>query len=763
LTSLVSFDTKEKIYSVALFSNDSFITGTYTGSISIWDTKSIDLLHFQVLKQTHSDSILALAFIRPKENSFLLLSSSNDKSIKVWDLEILKCIKTLTGLSSSVLSLIPINQKSFASGSADKSIKIWEYYSDVFESSFKNVETIKESSESIIALAVLNETKLISSSIDRYIRVFNKSIEIKQINELKGHSKSVQDIAVLDENLFASCSGDKTILIWNNSIQTFNLTDHTDYVYALEYSCENHLLISGSKDTTIRLWNTSLSFSLIITMYFHEDSVNSLLVLSNQTLISGSCDNKIAVWKLTSFKLDIALEGHNGCVNTLAIYDSNKYLLSGSTDTTIIIWNILNEYKLEEVLRGHQNSVNSVVIYQENIVSASSDKSIKIWSKYELSLDKHLSHDSAIMAICILNEDIIVTGSFDYKIKVWRKKNQNLELITTLKDHSNNIYALKCLKNKSFISSSMDKTVKIWHQSTDNTFKCVKTIDHKFEVTSLTVLNGLLISGESAGKINIWNSSSYELLAYFSSHNDAILSLVSLNSQRFASSSADKNIKIWEQTNNSFSFRCVFILTNVSKSPVKILAVLKEIYLISGCFDGLIKIWSFIDFSLLKILTEHSLAITGLTVFENDNFISVSLDRKIIIWDFESLSEIETLYDDNEVWSVSGISHDSFVTGNKKGSLKIWSYYNFLRPIKTLKFEDEVFALKVLNNGLLASASQNGNIKIWDNTFQPKEIKAHSKAVLALNEFLNGTFISCSEDRTIKTWNPQQFILEKKN
>jgi len=79
-----------------------------------------------------------------------------------------------------------------------------------------------------------------------------------------------------------------------------------------------------------------------------------------------------------------------------------------------------------------------------------------------------------------------------------------------------------------------------------------------------------------------------------------------------------------------------------------------------------------------------------------------------------------------------------------------------------LKFQDEVFALKVLNNGLLASASQNGNIKIWDNTFQPKEIKAHSKAVLALNEFLNGTFISCSEDRTIKTWNPQQYILEKK-
>ncbi len=54
------------------------------------------------------------------------------------------------------------------------------------------------------------------------------------------------------------------------------------------------VLISGSKDTTIRLWNTSSSFSLINTLYYHEDSVNSLLVTPNQTLISGSCDKKIA-------------------------------------------------------------------------------------------------------------------------------------------------------------------------------------------------------------------------------------------------------------------------------------------------------------------------------------------------------------------------------------------------------------------------------------------------------------------------------------
>jgi len=179
-----------------------------------------------------------------------------------------------------------------------------------------------------------------------------------------------------------SCSGDKTILIWNNSIAILNLTDHTDYVYALEYSRESNLLISGSKDTTIRLWDTSSSFSLINTLYYHENSVNALLILQNQTLISGSCDNKIAVWNLNTFKVNKELEGHKGCVNTLVLYNSDQYLVSGSTDTTIIIWDISNEFKITEILKGHENSVNSIAIYQENIVSASSDKSIKIWSKF---------------------------------------------------------------------------------------------------------------------------------------------------------------------------------------------------------------------------------------------------------------------------------------------------------------------------------------------------------------------------------------------
>ena len=141
---------------------------------------------------------------------------------------------------------------------------------------------------------------------------------------------------------------------------------------------------------------------------------------------------------------------------------------------------------------------------------------------------------------------------------------------------------------------------------------------------------------------------------------------------------------------------------------------------------------------------------------------SISEDKKIIIRDIETLTKKKTLIDSNKIESVSTISDDSFVTGNIKGDLKLWSYFKEHKPIRSLfDHKDKVLALVLLKNVFFASASQDGIIRVWDNTFNSKEIKAHPKAVLSLNIFPNGTLISSSDDGSIKTWKTQQYILEK--
>ncbi len=115
-------------------------------------------------------------------------------------------------------------------------------------------------------------------------------------------------------------SNDKTIRIWNYTTLIATLSDHVDYVYSLEYSSKDNILISSSRDTSIKLWNIS-TFNLIKTLLGHENSVISLALLENESiLISGSCDNTIIIWDLKLLTSINSLKEHTGCVNALNIY-----------------------------------------------------------------------------------------------------------------------------------------------------------------------------------------------------------------------------------------------------------------------------------------------------------------------------------------------------------------------------------------------------------------------------------------------------------
>ncbi|MCC5644224.1 serine/threonine protein kinase, partial [Nostoc sp. CHAB 5824] len=56
-----------------------------------------------------------------------LASGSEDKTIKLWDVSTGKALKTLTGHSSKVNSVVfSPDGKTLASGSEDKTIKLWD-------------------------------------------------------------------------------------------------------------------------------------------------------------------------------------------------------------------------------------------------------------------------------------------------------------------------------------------------------------------------------------------------------------------------------------------------------------------------------------------------------------------------------------------------------------------------------------------------------------------------------------------------------------
>jgi hypothetical protein len=99
-------------------------------------------------------------------------------------------------------------------------------------------------------------------------------------------------------------------------------------------------VISGSSDSTIRLWDVDTGAELH-RFEGHTDIVRCLAVSrDSRWATSGSTDRTIRVWDLETGEQLCRLEGHTGAVLSLALSPDGELAVSGSSDCTLRLWNI---------------------------------------------------------------------------------------------------------------------------------------------------------------------------------------------------------------------------------------------------------------------------------------------------------------------------------------------------------------------------------------------------------------------------------------
>jgi len=96
-------------------------------------------------------------------------------------------------------------------------------------------------------------------------------------------------------------------------------------------------------------------------------------------LVSGSLDTRIKVWNLETGKAIRTLEGHWGWVKSLIISRDGKTLISASYKE-IRIWNLATGEPIQ-VLNGHFNLINAIALSQDGqtLISGGEDGNIHIW------------------------------------------------------------------------------------------------------------------------------------------------------------------------------------------------------------------------------------------------------------------------------------------------------------------------------------------------------------------------------------------------
>lgn len=306
--------------------------------------------------------------------------------------EIWSCEKTLTGHSSTVLSLaISPDGQVLASGSGvdDMLIKIWELRTG------KSLRSIFGHTSGVQFVTISSDGQtLVSVSSNKVIKIWDLVTKDLRSTFTEGSdwfwsvtaNSSAQILAVGHENganLWDLNVGEplRTLVSQEQFSDGYSI-DRA--IFSVAISSDNQIVAGGSHEGKIRLWELSTGDLLNVVPTGHGGIVQPLIFSPNEYILasSGSEDNTIKVWNLKTHELVRTCNGHTGSINALAFSPDGQTLASASHDETVVLWDMKTGEKLLS-LEGHSGSVLSVTFSPDGqtVVTGGQDQTIKIWQR----------------------------------------------------------------------------------------------------------------------------------------------------------------------------------------------------------------------------------------------------------------------------------------------------------------------------------------------------------------------------------------------
>ncbi len=242
--------------------------------------------------------------------------------------------------------------RKIASGSTDHTIHIW----DVVTGSPHKI--LKGEFGNVYGLAWSPDSQLLATSTDDdTIRVWDVTTG-RLYQTLKGRSYEMIQIST---TLFGLGLG------------------HSGWVRSLAWSPDGKVLASGSRDTTIQLWDVETGMPRQDFKGHAKEIYCLAWSPDGQTLASGAGDKSIRLWNFETGKLQQILTGHTGAVRSVVWSSNGLSLVSGSTDDTLRYWNLNTSQA--SIIEGHTNHVTGVSISADNrfIASKAADNTVRLW------------------------------------------------------------------------------------------------------------------------------------------------------------------------------------------------------------------------------------------------------------------------------------------------------------------------------------------------------------------------------------------------
>ncbi len=585
--------------------------------------------------QGHSDAITDFAL---STNNKFLATSSEDKSIIIWDFKIEKEIKTLLGHTNKVSCIdISSDNNLIASGETGKEqdqkyvVKIWDIQSG------KEIKTIKADVGKIKMVKFINDNKslIVGGSFEiKYFDIETGSL----MKDYIGNKDENLNITISNNRKFIAINTSNKILIWDiNKREILKTIENTATNFTsiqLDFSGNN--IVAGCQDNTIRIYNT-ISGEQIKEIANHRYPIISV-ALDNVNKYIASSDSKSEAFKILDFTNGEELkniDAHKGRVGIIKFSTNNNYLLtSGSWDKTIKVWDI-NTGELQKTFTGIEKYIYQEAYIDSNKYFAVGKNGNRAYINYMTKFIDNKEYKDADGGLSC------ITLSPDKKFIAYGTSKNSSSIISAItgknlhefKNQKNWIRQVRFSYDNTMLAVSSYQQLKIYDTKTGTE---LLSIDQKFEVPYYIAFskNSKQISVGLRNAAIIFDVKTGAELKKFKFKNLIHSIDFSNNGQYIAFGEGD------DSKEGKFSAYIFNIETG----------------------------------KLEKTLKEHTQQITNVKFNNNDKILATSGNRVIKLWDTETEKELTTI-NAHDRW-INDIEFNAnntqLISTSQDGTIKIW-------------------------------------------------------------------------------------------
>lgn len=304
----------------------------------------------------HNGAVTALTIGKDNEGKPLLVSGSRDKKLIVWRLYLdqaeelvdeqnkptgKKCVgkpyKSLSGHSHFVSGVALSKDSKFVlSSSWDKTLRLWDL------NTFKTRTLFTGHSKDILCCDFANEDRsIISGSMDNTLRVYNIKGEHKHTcQEFGGWVSCVSQIKQEKQNILAVGSQDKSVKLYDSDYRLLSSIDEFDYgVVSTASDADGEFLFSAEKNGKIKVHILSGSNAEFKSQIEINGDINAISFESNYFLaISVASSKGLQIVEVYRQSKPLFVSKNKTSCNCIAWDQSKKFLFAGFQDGSIDVY-----------------------------------------------------------------------------------------------------------------------------------------------------------------------------------------------------------------------------------------------------------------------------------------------------------------------------------------------------------------------------------------------------------------------------------------